>query len=69
MQKGKSFINKGAVVVEDHAKLKNGLSNKEKMWVIRNHPYIHATLIISVLNVTVGIQIRASDVYRRITVS
>ena len=33
---------------------------------MRNHPLIHATLIISVMNVTAGNQIRASDVDQRI---
>ena len=42
------------------------LSSIEMKKAIRNHPLIHATLIISETNVRVGNQIRASDVDQRI---
>ena len=44
----------------------NSLRNRESKKAIRNHPLIHETLIISVMNVMVGNQIHASDVDRRI---
>ena len=56
------FLNQGAVPVEDQTQLKNSLSNREKIRAIINHPSIHATQIIRVLNIMVGNQIRASDV-------
>ena len=50
-----------------------GLQSSEKFFkqqqkgkAIRKHHLIHATIIISVMNVTVGNQIHASDVYWRI---
>ena len=46
--------------------MKNVLSNIERIKKIRNHTSIHVTLIISVLNVTAGNQIRDSDVDQRI---
>ena len=61
-----SFLNQGAVTVEVHSEMKNYSSNREIIRSIRNHPSINATLIISVLNVMVGNQIRASDVDKRI---
>ena len=62
----KFLLIQGAVTVEIHMKLKNSLSNSEVKKAIRNHPLIHGTLIISVINVMVGNKIRASDVDRRI---
>ena len=59
-------LNQGAVTVEFHNQLKNAFNNREKERSIRNHPSIHATLIISVLNVTVGNQICVSDMDWRI---
>ena len=61
-----SFLNQGAVTVEVHTQMGNVLSNRESKIDIINHPSIHATIIIRLLNVTVGNQIRASDVDRRI---
>ena len=49
--------------------LKNDLSKRERIRAIINHPSIHVTLIISVLNITVGSQICALDVDRRISSS
>ena len=63
------LINQGAVTVEYHNQLKNVLRNRERIRAIRKHPLIHATLIISVLNVMVGDQIRVLDEYQRITSS
>ena len=60
------FLNEGAVTVDGHKQLKNDLTTRERIRAIRNHPSINATLIISVLNVMVGNQIRASDVDWRI---
>ena len=40
----------------------NALINK----AIRNHPLIHTTIIIIIMNITIGNQIRASDVDQRI---
>ena len=63
------LINQGAATVEDQNQLKNASRNRERIRSIINHPSINATLIIIVLNVTVGNQICASDVDRRITSS
>ena len=52
--------------MEVHNQLRNDLSNRERKMAIRNHASIHATIIISVMNITVGNQINASDVYQRI---
>ena len=60
------MINKGAVAVDVQTHLRSSLSKIESIRTIRNHPSIYATLIISVLTVTVRNQIRASDVYRMI---
>ena len=56
------LLNQGSFTVEVHTQLRNALRNSERKNSIRNHPLIHATLIISVMNVTVGNQIHASDV-------
>ena len=48
------FLNKGAVTVDISTQLKHALSNRERIMAIINYPSIHATLIISVLNVTAG---------------
>ena len=56
------LLNKIAVIVEVHTQLKNSLSKRESKRAIRNDPSIHATIIIIVMNVMVGNQIRASDV-------
>ena len=61
---GGGVLNQDAVTVEFHTQLINYLSNREREMSIRNQPSIHATLMISVLNLTVGNQIRASDVDR-----
>ena len=58
----KDFLNKGEVTVEVHTQMIKYLSNRESKRAIRNHPSVHATLIISVINTTVGNQIHASDV-------
>ena len=63
--RGGGVINQDAVTVEFHTQLINYLSNRERKRSIRNQPSIHATLMISVLNLTVGNQISASDVDRR----
>ena len=60
------FLNQGAVTVEAHTQLKNTLSNRERIKEKINHHSICATLTISVNNVMVRNQIRASDVYWRI---
>ena len=58
--------NKGTVTVEVHPQLRNDLINIKSKKTIRNHPLIHAIIIISVMNLTIRNQIRASDVDRRI---
>ena len=60
------LINQGAVTVKVHIQLNNALNNIKSKNDIINHPLIHAALIISVMNVTVGNQMRVSDVYWRI---
>ena len=60
------LINQGAITVEVHTQLINDLSNSEREKDIINHPLIHTTLIISVMNVTIINQIRYSGVDRRI---
>ena len=52
--------------MEVHTQLRNVLRNIERKRSIRNHPLIHAILIIIVMNITVGNQIHASDVDWRI---
>ena len=56
------FLNQGAVNAEVHTYLSNYLSNRESKKAIRNHHLIHATLIISIRNITAGNQICASAV-------
>ena len=53
------FLNQGAVTVVVYNQLRNTLSKSKSKKAIINHPLIHATLMISVLDVTVGNQIRA----------
>ena len=60
--KEKFLFNQGAGTVEVHTQLINGLSRRERKMAIRNNPSIHTTLMISIMNVTVGNQICASDV-------
>ena len=60
------FLNKGAVAVKVQTQLRNGLSNSERKKATRNHPLIHAILIIGVMNIMVRNQIRASAMDRRI---
>ena len=64
--RGNVFINQGAVTMEVHTQANNDLKNIKRKKAIRNHHLIHGTLIISVMNVTVGNQIHASDVDQRI---
>ena len=45
------LFNQGAVTVEFHTQLRNDLSNSKEGNSTRNHPLIHETLIISVMNV------------------
>ena len=61
------LLNKGAFTVDVHTQMRNFLSNSERKKALRNQPLIHATLIISVMNITVRNQICVSDVDRRIT--
>ena len=60
------FINQGTVTVENLTQPKNVLGNIQRIRDIINHPSIHVTLIISVMNVMAGDQICASDVDWRI---
>ena len=60
-------LNQCEVTVEIHIKLRNDLSNIESENAIIDNLSIHTTLIISVMNVMVRNQIRASDVDWRIT--
>ena len=60
------FINQGAVTVEVCNQPRKYLSNREIKRAIRNFSSIHTTIIISLMNVTIENQIRASDVDRRI---
>ena len=60
------FLNQGAVTVEVHTQMKSYSSNRESIRAIINHPSIHTTLIISVLNVMFGNKICTLDVDRRI---
>ena len=46
----------------------NDLSNKERIMEIINHSSIHASVIISIPNVTIGNQISASYVDLRVTI-
>ena len=59
------FLNQVAFTVEVHDQLRNVLSNTERKKAIRNHPLIHAIIIIYAMNLTVRNQINASDVDRR----
>ena len=59
-------LNQGTVTVEVHTQLINCLSNRKFKKDLINHPLIHATLIIIAMEVTVGNQISASDVDRKI---
>ena len=52
--------------MEVHTQLKNDLNNRKSKKAIRNHLLIDGAIIISVMNIIVGNQIRASNVYRRI---
>ena len=52
--------------MEVHTQLRNDLNNNEIKKAIRNHPLIHATIIISVMDVTVQKCFCASDVDRKI---
>ena len=61
-----TFLNQGAVTVEVYTQLINALINRKIKKYISNHPLIHATLMVSVTNLTIGNKIRASYVYRRI---
>ena len=56
------FLIKSAATIEFHTRLRNALSNIKDKESIRNHPFIHETLITIVIKVTVVNQIRASDV-------
>ena len=56
------FLDQVAVTVEFHTQLINSLNNIESEKSIRDHPSNHRTLIVSVLNVSVKTQIRASYV-------
>ena len=58
--------NQGAVTVEVHTQLIHTLNGSKIKKAIRNHPLIHATLIISLMNVTIGKQICDSYVNQRI---
>ena len=60
------FLNQGAVTVEIYNQLRNTLRNSESKKSIRNQPLIHATKIISTINIRVRNQIHASDVDQRI---
>ena len=60
------FLNEGTGNVEFHIQIRNDLSNTGRKRAPINHPSIHKTLIISVMDITVGNQIRASDVDQRI---
>ena len=60
------FLNQDLVTVEVHNQLICTLRKSESKKSIRNHPLIHATLIISTMKVTVGNKMRASDVDLRI---
>ena len=62
----KTFLNQGALTVEVHPQLRYALIKSKMEEDIRNHRLIHATLIISKINVMVGNQMHASDVDRRI---
>ena len=63
----KKILNQCAFTVEVHTQPKNALNKIKKERAIRNHPLIHRNIIISVMNVTYGNQIRASDVDWSIT--
>ena len=63
----KPFLNQGAVTVEVHTQLINDLNNNKREKSKRNHSSIHATLIISILNVTARNQIYPSYVDWRTT--
>ena len=58
-----------AVTMEIHTQPRNDLSSSERKKAMRNYPLIHATIIISVMNVIVRNQILALDVDQRIILS
>ena len=60
------FFNQVALTMEVHTELRNYVSNSESKKATRNHTLIHTTLRIIVINITVGNQIRATDVDRSI---
>ena len=62
----KILLDGGAVTVEVQNQPINSLNNIESKRSIINHCLIHANIIISVMNITVGNQISASYVYQRI---
>ena len=61
-----TFPNQGGGTLEVHTQLRNPLNKSESEKAIINHPLIHRTLIISVMNAMVRNQLRASDVDWRI---
>ena len=60
------FFNPYAFTVEFNTQLKNDLNNRKSKKAIRNHLLIHSALVIGVMNLIVGNQIRASNVDRGI---
>ena len=66
MIREQNFLNQGVFTVEVHIQLINALRNIKRKISIRNHPLIQEIIIISVINVTVGNRISASDVDWRI---
>ena len=62
MMREQIFLNQGAVTTEVYTQLRNALSNTERKNAIINQASIHATIIISVMNVTSGNRIHDSDV-------
>ena len=60
------FLNQSTVTVDICTQMINALSNREKKNAVINQPFIHATIIISVMNKTVRNQVCASDVDWRI---
>ena len=61
-----NFLNQGELTVDVQTQLINASRNGERKKAIRNHPLNQETLIISLMNILVRNQIRASDVYWRI---
>ena len=60
------FLDQGAVTVDIQNQLRNALRKSKGIKCIINNPLIQTTIIISIMDIIVRNQIRASDVDQRI---